>query len=157
MDFIAQKVANWWCLEAKRYLWIKINIIIWALSTQHTEYLVYTQQLFDKQQLKQNWVDITKNAKNSRLKAEIGLFKKSVIDHQTKNNTFSKKKYLWTRWSKKWLNLSALKTEKRWSQCCHEKLHLKLFEKYCVDSFHYTTKSSTKKPTKTQINVLKNF
>ena len=44
------------------------------MSTQHTEYLIYIRQLFDKQQLKQSWVDIPKNAKNSRLKAEIGLF-----------------------------------------------------------------------------------
>ena len=35
---------------------------------------------------------------------------------------------------------------KRWSQCCHEKLRLKLFEKY-----------EQKELTKTQINVLKNF
>ena len=46
----------------------------WVLSTQHTEYSVYIRQLFNKQQLKQSWVDITKNAKSSRLKAEIGLF-----------------------------------------------------------------------------------
>ena len=46
----------------------------WVLSTQHTEYSVYIRKLFDKQQLKQSRVDITKNAKNSRLKAEIGLF-----------------------------------------------------------------------------------
>ena len=39
----------------------------WVLSTQHTEYTVYIRQLFDKQQLKQSWVDIIKNAKNSRL------------------------------------------------------------------------------------------
>ena len=43
------------------------------------------------------------------------------------------------------------------SQCCHEKLRLKLFEKYYVDSFHFNTKSWTKEPTKTQINVSKNF
>ena len=46
------------------------------MSTQHTEYLVYFWQLFNKQQLKQSWVDIPKNAKNSRLKAETGLFMK---------------------------------------------------------------------------------
>ena len=49
------------------------------------------------------------------------------------------------------------KTEKQWSQCCHEKLRKKLFEKYYVVSFHFNTKSWIKKPTKTQINVLKNF
>ena len=48
----------------------------WVLRTQHTEYSVYIRQLFGKQQLKQSWVDITKNAKNSRLKAVIGLFVK---------------------------------------------------------------------------------
>ena len=26
----------------------------WVLSTQHTEYLIYIRQLFDKQQLKQS-------------------------------------------------------------------------------------------------------
>ena len=57
----------------------------WVLSTQHTEYSVYIRKLFDKQRLKQSWVDITKNAKNYRLKAETGLFIKSVIDHLTKN------------------------------------------------------------------------
>ena len=46
----------------------------WVLGTQHTEYSVYIWQLFDKQQLKQSWVDINKNAKISRLKAEIVLF-----------------------------------------------------------------------------------
>ena len=46
----------------------------WVLSIQHTEYLVYIRQLFDKQQLKQSWVDAPKKTKNSRLKEEIGLF-----------------------------------------------------------------------------------
>ena len=49
----------------------------WVLSIHYTEYLVYIQQLFDKQQLKQSWVDIPQNAKNFRLKAEIGLFNRS--------------------------------------------------------------------------------
>ena len=55
----------------------------WVLSTQHTEYSVYIRKLFDKQQLKQSRVDITKNDKNSRLKAEIGLFIKKC--NQTPN------------------------------------------------------------------------
>ena len=63
---------------------------------------------------------------------------------------------VWTRWSKEWPNLSVLKTEKRWSQCCHEKLCLKLLERYYVVSFHFNTKSWTKEPTKTQKNILKN-
>ena len=63
----------------------------WVLSTQHTEYSVYSRQLFDKQQLKQSWVDIIKNAKNSRLKAGIGLYIKNVIDHLTKNKDVQQK------------------------------------------------------------------
>ena len=50
-----------------------------------TEYSVYIRKLFDKQHLKQSRVDITKNVKNSRLKAEIELFIKRVTDHLTKN------------------------------------------------------------------------
>ena len=50
----------------------------WVLSNQHTKYSVYIRKLFDKQQLKQSRVDITKNIKNSRLKAEIGLFIKKL-------------------------------------------------------------------------------
>ena len=77
-DLYYTKSCKLWCFEDKRYIWIKIYIIIgyWALSTLSTQYAVYIRQLFDKQQLKQSWVDITKNAKNSRLKAVIGLFVK---------------------------------------------------------------------------------
>ena len=126
----------------------------WVLSTQHTEYSVYIRKLFDKQRLKQSWVDITKNAKNYRLKAETGLFIKSVIDHLTKNKHVKQcinsliKRMTAPICSKNWKTMVTMLS---W------KAPLKLFEKYYVVSFHFNTKSWTKEPTKTQINVLKNF
>ena len=71
-DLYYTKSCKWWCLEDKRYVWIKIDIIIgyWVLSI-HSKII---RKLFDKQHLKQSRVDITKNVKNSRLKAEIELF-----------------------------------------------------------------------------------
>ena len=75
-DLFYTKICKIWCFGGQKAHLNKNQYNNWVLSTQHAEYSVSIWQLCDKQQLKQSWVVITQNDKNTRLKAEIGLFLK---------------------------------------------------------------------------------
>ena len=80
-DLYYTKTCEWWCLESKRYVWIKINIIIgyWAFITLSTWYTFNNYSINNN--LNNLELIFPKMLKTLGWKQKLGC----LIDHPTKN------------------------------------------------------------------------